>query len=297
MCPSCHAPPLELAAAAAAAAAAAGAASNAEPEAPPLGTQLVNGSAVVCCDDPPYALLAAANAYNKKGTKGAKLPEIFDMNLSGLSASIPVAALWAALRRSGGLHLVRVAAGSMHMQLHVAAWLKWPQAACACIMVKWPYAGMRKGQSVGGNQSPTFPAYAAKGLKPFFSDDPFLPCQVRARGTLSTVIRELPGQQQFPDRLIVALEQRISTWFLPMYGFSEAEELGRLDPAALQGTHPSLQLHVPCKQQCQSCGCLAVLFSSKHGAPVASCRRCPVFSCAGRCVGDWHPSRGAGLAG
>lgn len=58
---------------------------------------------------------------------------------------------------------------------------------------------------------------------------------MRARGNLPTVIRELPGQQQFPDRLIVALEQRISTWFLPMYGFSEAEELGRLDPAALQG--------------------------------------------------------------
>ena len=45
----------------------------------------------------------------------------------------------------------------------------------------------------------------------------------------------MPGHADFPPALVHTLDQRIATWFVPMYGYGEEEELGLLEPAALKG--------------------------------------------------------------
>ena len=76
---------------------------------PPEGVQLQGSTATVRADAPPHAALAWANHNNKKRTRGAKLPETFDISVGGQQAAVGVAELWAALRGSGGLHVVRAA--------------------------------------------------------------------------------------------------------------------------------------------------------------------------------------------
>lgn len=66
-----------------------------------------DGTVVVRLDAPSYAVLAAATQQNKKGTKGARLPQQFEISRARVEAVISVAGLWAALRSHGGLHLVR----------------------------------------------------------------------------------------------------------------------------------------------------------------------------------------------
>ncbi|PSC68461.1 hypothetical protein C2E20_7931 [Micractinium conductrix] len=66
-----------------------------------------DGVVVVRTDAPPYSTLAAATAANKKGKRGAMLPETLKINRGGDSCSILCADLWAALRREGGLFKVR----------------------------------------------------------------------------------------------------------------------------------------------------------------------------------------------
>lgn len=67
---------------------------------------------MVRADDPLFELLSAAHAYNRRqqssrGGRGSKLPSTLDFNTSGCVASVPMAELWAALRRHGGHYLVR----------------------------------------------------------------------------------------------------------------------------------------------------------------------------------------------
>ncbi|PSC68900.1 rho GTPase-activating 35 [Micractinium conductrix] len=66
-----------------------------------------DGVVVVRKDAPSYSTLAAATAANKKGKRGAMLPETLKINRGGDSCSILCADLWAALRREGGLFKVR----------------------------------------------------------------------------------------------------------------------------------------------------------------------------------------------
>ena len=71
-----------------------------------------DGVVVVRTDAPPYSTLAAATAANKKGKRGAMLPETLKINRGGDSCSILCADLWAALRREGGLFKVRTQPGA-----------------------------------------------------------------------------------------------------------------------------------------------------------------------------------------
>lgn len=59
--------------------------------------------------------------------------------------------------------------------------------------------------------------------------------QVRKRGLLLSVVRSMPGLDQFPSELAVALDERIGTRLLHMYGYPEEEELGIRSADALQG--------------------------------------------------------------
>ena len=45
----------------------------------------------------------------------------------------------------------------------------------------------------------------------------------------------IPGQQNFPQALVKELTNRVNTWLLPIYGYSEDEELSRVAEAALPG--------------------------------------------------------------
>ena len=55
------------------------------------------------------------------------------------------------------------------------------------------------------------------------------------RGTLCQLVCELPGLQRFPQGLVKELNNRITTWLLPMYGYSAEEELSRVPDASLAG--------------------------------------------------------------
>ena len=89
------------------AAAAASIAPQARGLAIPEGAELRGAAAVIRCDEPSIALLIQATAYNKRGTCAAALPESFGVKQGGQDASVDVQVLWAALRRHGGMHLVR----------------------------------------------------------------------------------------------------------------------------------------------------------------------------------------------
>jgi hypothetical protein len=58
---------------------------------------------------------------------------------------------------------------------------------------------------------------------------------VLKRKGLLQVVRQLPQQENFPFSLIKQLETRIRTWLVPLYGYSEDEELGTVQPDALTG--------------------------------------------------------------
>lgn len=89
-----------------AAAAAEAAAVTAAAQPLPEGAVLRDGSVVMRSDTPSFGALAAVNWLVKKGQRGAKLPENLDFSQSGGQASVSTAAVWAALRAPGGLHLV-----------------------------------------------------------------------------------------------------------------------------------------------------------------------------------------------
>lgn len=57
----------------------------------------------------------------------------------------------------------------------------------------------------------------------------------RGNGSVLQAVRALPGHAQFPAVLASAVVERINTWFQPIYGFNEEEELGVLSPDALHG--------------------------------------------------------------
>ena len=59
--------------------------------------------------------------------------------------------------------------------------------------------------------------------------------QVRKRNMLLHVLRELPGHASFPVQLAKAMDARLRTWLMPMYGYSEEEELGTLSSTELEG--------------------------------------------------------------
>eukprot|EP00887_Chlorella_sp_A99_P000371 scaffold13.g371.t1 len=48
---------------------------------------------------------------------------------------------------------------------------------------------------------------------------------VLRRGTLFELVLGIPGQQNFPQALVKELTNRVNTWLLPIYGYSEDEEL------------------------------------------------------------------------
>lgn len=58
-------------------------------------------------DSPTFEVLAAATQRNKRGKRGATLSRLFEIRRGQQQAEVDVAALWAALRKHGGLHLVR----------------------------------------------------------------------------------------------------------------------------------------------------------------------------------------------
>ncbi|PSC67273.1 HAD family hydrolase [Micractinium conductrix] len=59
---------------------------------------------------------------------------------------------------------------------------------------------------------------------------------VRARGALLRALRSMPGHEAFPPTaaLVSVVNQRITHWLLPVYGYNAEEELGTLSPEALK---------------------------------------------------------------
>ena len=60
---------------------------------------------------------------------------------------------------------------------------------------------------------------------------------MRARGALLRALRSMPGHEAFPPTaaLVSVVNQRITHWLLPVYGYNAEEELGTLSPEALKG--------------------------------------------------------------
>ena len=59
--------------------------------------------------------------------------------------------------------------------------------------------------------------------------------QVLKRNTLLQLVCGMPGQASFPRDLVKVLTNRIIKWILPIYGYSEDEELARVPPDQLEG--------------------------------------------------------------
>lgn len=58
---------------------------------------------------------------------------------------------------------------------------------------------------------------------------------MRARGTLLAVVKSIAGQSNLPTLLLKAVDERISTRIMPIFGDTVEEELGTLSAGALQG--------------------------------------------------------------
>lgn len=56
---------------------------------------------------------------------------------------------------------------------------------------------------------------------------------VLARKVVLSVVQQVPGQADFPKQLEKSAQDRIETWFLPLYPHSRDHELGILAPDAL----------------------------------------------------------------
>lgn len=100
--------------------------------------------------------------------------------------------------------------------------------------------------------------------------------QVRKRNLVLAVVRSMAGQDQFPSTLATALSQRIDTWILPMYGYTEEEELATLSPNALRGA-----LVVLLRREGGSGGCLGgfCFFSLHSFSGLGSARKLREFWC------------------
>lgn len=92
---------------------------------------------------------------------------------------------------------------------------------------------------------------------------------MRRRGPVHVLsaVRSIPGLEGFPPGLAGTVMDRIDTWLLPMYGRSEAEELGTLAPAELSGAHPAV---APCRALCML-PCLCRLALPCLHVPVPLC--------------------------
>ena len=74
------------------------------------GARLVVSAAVAA---PSHSLLAAVTAHNKRGTAGATLQPEWLLTREGETATVNVAALWAAMCAAGGIRQVRWCCGTV----------------------------------------------------------------------------------------------------------------------------------------------------------------------------------------
>lgn len=213
--------------------------------------QRADGTIIVRVDAPSYETLAAATQHNKKGRKGSTLPSSFTIararGAQGSQkdeATIAPADLWAALRAQGGLHLVRACpATSLASMIFLGACSASPApTACMACPLSSGSSACMIAWTPGQMAHVCTPAHAV--------------LQVRKRGMLLAVVQGMVGQSAFPPALAKALDARIDTWLLPMYGFTMEEELGVLPPGKLKGESCSgievgyLGMHA-CRHSCR----------------------------------------------
>jgi hypothetical protein len=172
------------------------------------------GFAIVRSDTATFEQLQWATVYNKKGTRGTRLSLRFEINQGGDQASVHVVALWAALRQAGSIHLVRAASPLPHCCFPFITKMSALPPAC------------RRASVLDSAPHQAFVARPAAALY----------LQVFGWKVLLQVVRRIPGQENYSIKLVQALQDRISTWLLPAYGYSKEEELGTLSPEDLQGT-------------------------------------------------------------
>ena len=156
------------------------------------GVEVVDGRAIVRLDTPTYDVLASASNYNKKGRGAKKLKPELTANVGQHMEAVGVAALWAALRHAGGLHSVSCGRA----------------AVLACV------------GAVRCGGLPLLSAHVACTA-----------AQVRALGWnrpggLLEVVQGMQGYAHFPATraFVTALQGRIDTWLVPIYGWTPAEE-------------------------------------------------------------------------
>ena len=154
--------------------------------------------------------------------------------------------------------------------------------AGSTLLREWPMA--RQGESFEVPAAPLWAALCAQGglhlvRLPAWQCHAWPPVQVllaghsarqvRRRGPVHVLsaVRSIPGLEGFPPGLAGTVMDRIDTWLLPMYGRSEAEELGTLAPAELSGAHPAV---APCRALCML-PCLCRLALPCLHVPVPLC--------------------------
>ena len=185
---------------------------------PPPGVELQdNGKAIIQCSNPSFEQLQWATVRNKQVGRGASgLPAHLEVNAGGEHVKICWEALWAALVRAGGIHLV--SEGTSCSLLLASMLLISPSACCCCL------AG-----------AVLLPCPASS--HPDEQCCTLLFVQVLARKVaLPGVVQDLLGADEAcSSKVLRGVEDRIRTWLLHMYGPSEAEELGKLSSAKLEG--------------------------------------------------------------
>ena len=77
----------------------------------------------------------------------------------------------------------------------------------------------------------------------------------------------MPGQQHFPLPLTKELGNRVNTWLMPIYGYSEEEELCQVAKDAVPGEHAAGLQGPPAGQQSKLRACKR-LSSAVHAQPV-----------------------------
>lgn len=213
----------------------------------PAGALQKDGRVVYRLDAPSFQHLLDGTKFNKAGTAGAsRLTETFTLTKEGVKTVVPVAPLWAALRRHGGMHLVSDGC----------------RTGCCCL-------GCMSALCIAAVQLIA----------------PICLLQVLARQALLAVVRELPNLEGFPPALVQLLTQRLNTWFKPLYGYSEDEELGRLAPAPLKSACCSSLL-------CSVCCSAPQPHRPAHlSTPIPHPPTLPCRPAAGR-LGLWRPCHG-----